>query len=37
MAQRKLTISQPPKKSDLVHVTFHFYKSMVLLSVPAST
>ncbi|KAL7424560.1 hypothetical protein Q5752_000244 [Cryptotrichosporon argae] len=27
----------PPKRSDLVHVTFHFYKSAVLLSVPSTT
>ncbi|GFZ48781.1 hypothetical protein JCM24511_06530 [Saitozyma sp. JCM 24511] len=27
----------PPKRSDLHHVTFHFFKSAVLLSIPAST
>ncbi|WVR00133.1 hypothetical protein IAU59_007275 [Kwoniella sp. CBS 9459] len=27
----------PPKTSNLHHVTFHFYKSAVLLSVPSNT
>ncbi|ORX40521.1 hypothetical protein BD324DRAFT_647448 [Kockovaella imperatae] len=27
----------PPKKSELVHVTFHFHRSIVVLSVPGST
>ncbi|KAK1921972.1 hypothetical protein DB88DRAFT_376441 [Papiliotrema laurentii] len=31
------THTQPPKRSDTVHVTFHFYKSAVLLSLPGST
>ncbi|OCF41369.1 hypothetical protein I317_04850 [Kwoniella heveanensis CBS 569] len=28
---------KPPKISNLHHVTFHFYKSAVLLSVPSNT
>ncbi|ODN73251.1 hypothetical protein L202_07804 [Cryptococcus amylolentus CBS 6039] len=27
----------PPKKSNLTHVTFHFYRSAVFLSVPSDT
>ncbi len=28
---------KPPKRSDLIHVTFHFYRSAILLSLPSTS
>lgn len=32
-----LTLPQPPKETSIHHITFHFYRSAVLLSVPNIT